>query len=103
MIFGPLTFIEKLCALVPPPRQHLVTYHGVLAPNARLRDQVVPKAKEGRACRRVRKNPIPLEASTEEEKRRRYTFAELMRRVCNVEVLRCPQLSGQEEAGGDDH
>ncbi|MFH2002201.1 MAG: transposase [Planctomycetota bacterium] len=37
MIFEPLTFIEKLCALVPPPRQHLVSYHGILAPNARFR------------------------------------------------------------------
>jgi len=27
----PLTFLEKLAALVPPPRAHLVTSHGVLA------------------------------------------------------------------------
>ena len=38
----PMTFIEKLCALVPPPRANLVTYHGVLAPNATWRGRVVP-------------------------------------------------------------
>ncbi|MFN6193922.1 MAG: transposase, partial [Planctomycetota bacterium] len=29
--------MERLCALVPPPRKHLVTYHGVLAPASGLR------------------------------------------------------------------
>ncbi|MFO0392172.1 MAG: transposase, partial [Planctomycetota bacterium] len=35
--------MERLCALVPPPRKHLVTYHGVLAPAAGLRPKVVPR------------------------------------------------------------
>ena len=35
---GPL--LEKLAALVPPPRFHLLRYHGVLAPRAR--DRIVP-------------------------------------------------------------
>ncbi|MFN9440770.1 MAG: transposase [Planctomycetota bacterium] len=34
---------ERLCALVPPPRKHLVTYHGVLAPASGLRPKVVPR------------------------------------------------------------
>jgi len=34
--------IEKLAALVPPPRLNLVRYHGVLAPNAGFRRLVVP-------------------------------------------------------------
>ena len=29
--------IEKLCALIPRPWSHVVRYHGVIAPNARLR------------------------------------------------------------------
>ncbi len=36
--------MERLCALVPRPRRHLVTYHGVLAPAAGLRSRVVPRA-----------------------------------------------------------
>jgi hypothetical protein len=35
--------MERLCALVPPPRKHLVTYHGVLAPASGLRPKVVPR------------------------------------------------------------
>jgi Putative transposase len=34
--------MERLCALVPKPRKHLVTYHGVLAPASGLRSRVVP-------------------------------------------------------------
>ncbi|MFN7669773.1 MAG: transposase [Planctomycetota bacterium] len=35
--------LERLCALVPPPREHLVTYHGALAPASGLRPKVVPR------------------------------------------------------------
>ncbi len=35
--------MERLCALVPPPRKHLVTYRGALAPAPGLRPQVVPR------------------------------------------------------------
>ncbi|MFN9843674.1 MAG: transposase [Planctomycetota bacterium] len=34
-------WMKRLCALVPPPRKHLVTYHGVLAPASGLRPKVV--------------------------------------------------------------
>ncbi len=37
--------LEKLAALVPPPRLNLVRYHGVLAPNAVDRAQIVPGPK----------------------------------------------------------
>ena len=32
----------KLAALIPPPRLNLVRYHGILAPDAHDRGQVVP-------------------------------------------------------------
>jgi hypothetical protein len=37
--------MERLCALVPRPRRHLVTYHGVFAPAAGIRRWVVPKVE----------------------------------------------------------
>ncbi len=47
--------MERLCALVPKPRKHLGTYHGVLAPASGLRPKVVPRqlVEEGEAggCR----------------------------------------------------
>ena len=32
----------KLAALIPPPRLNIVRYHGILAPDAHDRGQVVP-------------------------------------------------------------
>jgi hypothetical protein len=31
VLFEPVDFLGRLAALVPPPRAHLVRYHGVLA------------------------------------------------------------------------
>ena len=40
----PLELIERLAALIPPPRRHRHRYYGVLAPNAPLRAQVTALA-----------------------------------------------------------
>ena len=43
LVMSPLQFLQRLAALVPRPRLHLIRFHGVLAPNARLRARVVPQ------------------------------------------------------------
>ncbi|MGK4009291.1 transposase [Sorangium sp. So ce1036] len=43
-VMTPIVFFARLAALVPPPRHPLVRYHGVLAPHAKQRSLVVPKA-----------------------------------------------------------
>ncbi|MFT6081091.1 MAG: hypothetical protein ACJA0V_002535 [Planctomycetota bacterium] len=40
----PQVLIERLLALVPRPRKHLVTYHGVLAPGASMRPRIASQA-----------------------------------------------------------
>ena len=45
IVLSPEELLEKLAALVPPPRLNLVRYHGVLAPNATDRAQIVPGPK----------------------------------------------------------
>ena len=42
IVMSPLELLQKLAALVPRPRLNLVRFHGVLAPNAKWRSQVVP-------------------------------------------------------------
>ncbi|MFT7461961.1 MAG: hypothetical protein ACI9EF_000295 [Pseudohongiellaceae bacterium] len=42
VVFEPLTFIEKLAALVPPSRAQQMTDHGVLASVSALRSRIVP-------------------------------------------------------------
>ena len=38
----PLELLEKLAALVPQPRAHLVRYGGCLAPHSKLRAAIIP-------------------------------------------------------------
>ncbi|MBC8451317.1 MAG: transposase, partial [Planctomycetes bacterium] len=86
IVFEPHVFLERLAALIPPPRVPLQTYHGVLAPSASWRDDVVKSRVSA-----------PRTGDTSEEKKRgsarrpphRYLWAELMRRVFGFEVLRC--------------
>ena len=64
VVFEPLEFIGKLAALVPPPRFNLVRYHGILAPAARWRGQVLPPPPDAEnaasprhpGCRSARRN-----------------------------------------------
>lgn len=59
IVFDPLTFSERLAALVPHPREHCWTDHGSLAPASSLRNRVVPRAAAARGSRvpRVRVAP----------------------------------------------
>ena len=36
IVMEPLEFMKRLAALVPRPRLHLIRFHGVLAPNAKV-------------------------------------------------------------------
>ena len=40
-VMAPMEFMQRLAALVPKLRLHLIRFHGVLAPNAKLRKAVV--------------------------------------------------------------
>jgi len=54
--FLPLELMEKLAALVPPSLLNLVRYHGVLAPAARHRADVVPGVEKSEDLERLEKN-----------------------------------------------
>lgn len=53
VLSGP-ELLERLVALVPAPRRHLLRYHGTLAPNHRWRARIVPRpsarSRERSAC-----------------------------------------------------
>jgi putative transposase len=43
---SPLELLEKLAALVPLPRLHLVRYGGCLAPHSHLRGAITPTPRQ---------------------------------------------------------
>ena len=46
---SPFEFLDRLADLIPPPRKHRHRYHGVFAPNHKLRPAVT--AHDKRECR----------------------------------------------------
>lgn len=49
LVMAPLELMQRLAALVPRPRLHLIRFHRVLAPNAKLLALVVPQDPLGQA------------------------------------------------------
>jgi len=102
--FEPLEFMEKLAALVPAPRANLVRYHGILAPAARYRARVVPGAVEvepsalpgegTKESRNAGDRAVSIEGTFPRPRPRNYSWADLMRRVFEVDVLECPECGG---------
>ena len=84
--FAPLVFLERLAALVPPPRVHLQTYHGVLAPGSTWRDEVVPV---GDGSRPTSSSGAEHDPGASPRPPHRYLWADLMQEVFGLDVLRC--------------
>ena len=83
---SPLEFMQRLAALVPRPRLHLIRFHGVLAPNAGLRAAVVPGPPE---------QPGDNAAHDAHEAPTRMSWARLLRRVFGIDLEHCPQCGGE--------
>jgi hypothetical protein len=78
--------LEKLAAIVPPPRSHTTRYHGILAPNSKLRAKVVP-AESGNTPSEERKKT----GST----KYRLAWAALLSRVFQIDVSVCSECGGR--------
>jgi hypothetical protein len=89
--FSGTEFMEKLAALVPPPRIHLIRFFGVLAPHSKLRSEIVPKKPD----------PIPESAPADGEapekpkKPKRYSWSELLARTFDIDTKICGDCGGE--------
>jgi hypothetical protein len=107
IVFEPVEFLRRLAAGIPHPNQHLVRFHGVVAPRATVRpllktllpnpppkepghspvpppsDDLAPDGAAG---------PLPAEPEPTPEYRR--PWAQLLKRVFGHDVLVCPKCSG---------
>ena len=83
--FTPLALLERLVALIPPPRAHQVLYHGVLAPRSAWRSRVVPQPEEPSPERG------PTLFSTRNPRSRWVPWADLLARVFGVRAFECPR------------
>ena len=95
LVFEPQEFIEKLAALVPPPRAHLVSYHGVFGPNAVWQSEIVPRQTTTRRSKRGCCGEADPDGKEESGRCNRYTMAELLRRAFKIDILECPHCHGR--------
>jgi len=86
VLLSGVELIEKLAAAVPPPRGHLVRYVGVLAPNSKLRINVVIKPKP-----KARDENGKTKASATA----RAEWAVLMKRAFGFDLKVCPLCNGE--------
>ena len=95
LVMSPLEFMQRLAALVPRPRLHLIRFHGVLAPNAKLRSLVVPQGplgQEGPAAEAAAAAQCELEPA--QAMPHRIGWARLLKRVFDIDMHTCPNCGG---------
>ena len=87
VIFEPLDFLARLAALVPSPGVNLTRYHGVYAPNHRLRARIVPGQRGcGAADAAGQDSAVPKHAAM--------TWAQRLKRVFGIEIESCEHCGG---------
>jgi hypothetical protein len=81
---------------VPRPRLHLIRFHGVLAPNAKLRAQVVPQMVPQEPEPPVQAAPpAECEATCAHHRPVRLSWAKLLMRVFEIDMAHCPNCGGE--------
>jgi hypothetical protein len=108
LVFEPLQFLRRLAASIPRPRQNMLRFHGLFAPNASARPAlaalvdsqqrpqstaqktplVPPHNAEGAG------GPLPSEQPQPVPKPYRRPWAELLAHVLDLDVLQCPRCDG---------
>ena len=76
---SPVELVEKLAALVPLPRVHLVRYSGCLASHSHLRGAIIPTPRQQGIDEEATDTGSP-----------RWTWARLLKRVFALAMARCP-------------
>jgi hypothetical protein len=83
LVLDPLELLERLAALVPPPRRPLLAYHGLLAPRSGWRAAIVPRPARP-----------DTRAAADDRAPRRWPWARLLQRVFGFDVLVCDRCGG---------
>ncbi|MCY3787552.1 MAG: transposase [Gemmatimonadetes bacterium] len=88
LLLSPMELLERLAALVPPPRIHLLRYHGILASRARARDRILPAQPAA--------EPLAADGSVSTSScGHRLRWATLLARVFSSDLSECAACGGR--------
>ena len=96
ILFEPVNFLKRLAAALPKPRQHMIRFHGIFAPNAKHRadlKSLMPPPEQKPVLPLQDEAPDPPQDTTAPPYRRRW--AELLQRIFDHDVLKCPRCKGR--------
>ena len=111
IVMSPLELMQRLSALVPRPRLHLIRFHGVLAPHAKLRPEIFPSSGHQAGHIPVPGIPgpgpgipsVPVNTNTPSADHAeappavapvRLSWARLLKWVFEIDIEQCPQCGG---------
>ena len=91
LVLEPIAFLRRLCGIIPPPRRHLVKYHGIFGRAAKHRGQLqrlvpVTDRRPSTCSDPTRTEPTAVASLWSS---RRIPWADLLRRVFAEDVLAC--------------
>jgi hypothetical protein len=93
VLLEPEDLLSRLCAIIPPPRFHMVRYFGVLSSHASRRREVVPNVGDGAPTATRGGQQLTLfgkDGPEQDDPPRRRPWAWLPRHVFQVDVTTCP-------------
>lgn len=88
IVMTQLELMERLAAIVPRPKIHLIRFAGVFAPHYKYRSEIVPKPKQLSLVEAL------IESKTKPKSKSRVSWARLLKRVFNIDVSKCTKCSG---------
>ena len=99
VLLEPLDFISRPGALIPPPRFHMIRYHGVFAGHSSDRTEVVPQPDNELETAEATEPQLFLfepvdDAPLQPPPPSRHPWAWLLQRVFAVDVMSCPRCEG---------
>ena len=89
IVMSPLEFMQRLAALIPRPRLNLIRFYGVLAPNAKLRAEIIPGSKKNKSNASDTNDDVPQSTTSV-----RISWARLLKRVFDIDIEHCPHCGG---------
>ena len=90
IVLSPLEFLQRLAALVPRPRLNLIRFHGVLAPNAKLRSEIIPDQQKNNHETADAHDDAPHPSTSI-----RISWARLLKRVFDIDIEHCSHCGGK--------
>ena len=103
----PTDFLRRLACLIPPPRTHLIRYHGVFSPSSPLRNRLPPpparvaQTEDPQAPHDKQDNEQPpVQTPTDDPEQpasmsARIRWAQLIKRVFKKDLEQCPHCGGR--------